>query len=94
MKVRQEMETIKARLTTMREEMLIYEDIDRLKAQAQEKRESLIKEQESLLLRKDTTRKVYLYDREIRSGSVCLYVYHASQFVPRSFAGRERDVLT
>ncbi|XP_022672612.1 intraflagellar transport protein 74 homolog [Varroa jacobsoni] len=57
-KVRQEMETIKARLTTMREEMLIYEDIDRLKAQAQEKRESLIKEQESLLLRKDTTRKV------------------------------------
>lgn len=58
MKVRQELETIKSRLTTMKDEMLVYEDIDRLKSQAQEKRESLIKEQESLLLRKDTTRKV------------------------------------
>ncbi|OQR67592.1 intraflagellar transport protein 74-like [Tropilaelaps mercedesae] len=56
-KVRQELNSIKTRLATMKSEMRVYEDIDCLKAQAHKKRESLIKEQESLVLRKDTTQK-------------------------------------
>ena len=68
-KVRQELSTIKTRLDKMKEEIIVYEDIDKLKTQAQEKREALLKEQTSLMLRKDTTKKVRERVKEPNSSS-------------------------
>ena len=65
-KVRQELSTIKTRLDKMKEEIIVYEDIDKLKTQAQEKREALLKEQASLLLRKDATKRVCINDKTKR----------------------------